>query len=257
MKIEFHKYEGAGNDFIMIDNRAKRFDTSNHKLIKHLCNRRKGIGADGLILLQSVENYDFEMIYFNADGQLGSMCGNGGRCIVDFAKQLNLFDKECHFLACDGAHQAIWSQSEVTLKMQDVHNIEVGEGYFFLDTGSPHYVKFVDSINDLDVVSEGRNIRYNTRFKDDGTTVNFVEFNDDKLYIRTYERGVEDETLACGTGIVASALSAFESGLISTQSIEVKAFGGDLKVTFDKDKNYTAINLMGPYRCVFKGETIC
>lgn len=176
---------------------------------------------------------------------------------MDFAKQLNLFDKECHFLACDGAHQAIWSQSEVTLRMQDVHNIEVGEGYFFLDTGSPHYVKFVDSINDLDVVSEGRKIRYNTRFKDDGTNVNFVEFNDDKLYIRTYERGVEDETLACGTGIVASALSAFESGLISTQSIEVKAFGGDLKVTFDKDKNYTAINLMGPYRCVFKGETIC
>ena len=257
MKIKFHKYEGAGNDFIMIDNRDMHFDQSNCQLIQAMCDRKKGIGADGLILLQLSENYDFEMIYFNADGQLGSMCGNGGRCIVDFAKQLNLFDKECEFLACDGPHVATWSESFVSLRMQDVKSIECGDGFFFLDTGSPHYVKFVEGIDDFNVFQEGQNIRYNSRFKLEGTNVNFVEIKNNNLVVRTYERGVEDETLACGTGIVASVLSAYESGLITSRSTEVKALGGNLKVSFEKDRYYKSIDLIGPYRCVFKGEMIC
>ena len=257
MKTKFHKYEGAGNDFIIIDNRDKSFDKSNFQLIQAMCDRKKGIGADGLILLQIAEKYDFEMVYFNANGHIGSMCGNGGRCIVDFAKQLNIFDKECEFLACDGPHIASWSDSSVSLRMQDVYSIECGEDFFYLDTGSPHYVKFVKDLHKINVLEEGRKIRYNSRFKEVGTNVNFVELNNDKLYIRTYERGVEDETLACGTGVVASALSAFESGLIPSKSIEVIAYGGDLKVTFDKDENYKNIHLIGPYRCVFKGEAIC
>ena len=143
MNIEFHKYQGAGNDFIIIDNRRLFFDDSNHKFIQRLCDRKLGIGADGLILLQDITNYDFEMVYYNADGHLGSMCGNGGRCVVDFAKQLNIFEKECRFLAYDGPHLATWTSSDVSLRMQNVQEIESGENYYFLDTGSPHYVKFV------------------------------------------------------------------------------------------------------------------
>jgi len=257
MKIKFHKYEGAGNDFILIDNREMHFKDLDHELIKSMCDRKKGIGADGLILLQLVDSYDFEMVYFNADGQLGSMCGNGGRCIVDFAKQLNLFDRECNFLACDGPHVATWSNTEVSLRMQDVNDIECAEDFFFLNTGSPHYVKFVNQLEDIDVFERGREIRYNQRFNQEGTNVNFVEIKNDKLYIRTYERGVEDETLACGTGVVASVLSAYESGRLQLQSMDVVAMGGYLKVKFEKKHNYTAIDLTGPYRCVYKGEIIC
>ena len=181
MKIKFHKYEGAGNDFIMIDNRDMNFDKSNFQLIQAMCDRKKGIGADGLILLQIVERYAFEMVYFNANGHIGSMCGNGGRCIVDFAKQLNIFDKECEFLACDGPHQASWSESYVSLRMQDVQSIECGEGFFYLDTGSPHYVNFVNDIESVNVFEEGQKIRYNERFKNNGTNVNFVQIKDKKL----------------------------------------------------------------------------
>ena len=189
MNIQFHKYQGAGNDFIIIDNRSLFFDNSNHKLIHSLCDRKLGIGADGLILLQDVTNYDFEMVYYNANGHLGSMCGNGGRCVVDFAKQLNIFKKECHFLACDGPHLATWTSSDVSLRMQNVEEIEIGQDYFFLDTGSPHYVKFVKDIESVNVFEVGQKIRNNERFKNDGTNVNFVHIKDQKLYIRTYERG--------------------------------------------------------------------
>jgi len=257
MNIQFHKYQGAGNDFIIIDNRSLFFDYFNHKLIQSLCDRKLGIGADGLILLQDVINYDFEMVYFNADGHLGSMCGNGGRCVVDFAKQLNIFEKECHFLACDGPHLANWTSSNVSLRMQNVEEIESGEDYFFLDTGSPHYVKFVKDIESINVFEEGQKIRYNERFKNGGTNVNFVQIKDQKLYIRTYERGVEDETLACGTGVVASVLSAYGAKLISNNSVEVIALGGDLKVNFEKKDHYHSIDLVGPYNFVFKGEIKC
>ena len=257
MNIQFHKYQGTGNDFIIIDNRRLFFDYSNHKLIQKLCNRKFGIGADGLILLQDVTNYDFEMVYYNADGHLGSMCGNGGRCVVDFAKQLNIFEKECHFLACDGPHLANWTSSNVSLRMQDVEEIEIGEDYFFLDTGSPHYVKFVKDIESINVFEEGQKIRCNERFKNDGTNVNFVQIKDQKLYIRTYERGVEDETLACGTGVVASVLSAYEAKFIYNNSVEVIALGGDFKVNFEKKDHYHTIDLVGPYNFVFKGEIKC
>ena len=257
MNIQFHKYQGAGNDFIIIDNRSLFFDDSNQKLIQSLCDRKLGIGADGFILLQDVTNYDFEMVYYNADGYLGSMCGNGGRCVVDFAKQLNIFEKECHFLACDGPHLATWTSSEVYLRMQNVEVIENGEDFFFLDTGSPHYVKFVENLESINVFEEGQKIRYSERFKNDGTNVNFVQIKDHKLYIRTYERGVENETLACGTGVVASVLSAYEAKLISNNTVEVIALGDDLKVNFEKKDHYHSIDLVGPYNCVFKGEIKC
>jgi diaminopimelate epimerase len=257
MNIQFHKYQGAGNDFIIIDNRSLFFDHFNYKLIQSLCDRKLGIGADGFILLQDITNYDFEMVYYNADGHLGSMCGNGGRCVVDFAKQLNIFEKECHFLACDGPHLANWTSSNVSLRMQNVEEIESGEDYFFLDTGSPHYVKFVKDIESINVFEEGQKIRYNERFKNGGTNVNFVQIKDQKLYIRTYERGVEDETLACGTGVVASVLSAYEAKFISNNTVEVIALGGDLKVNFEKKDHYHSIDLVGAYNCVFKGEIKC
>ena len=257
MNIQFHKYQGAGNDFIIIDNRSLFFDDSNQKLIQSLCDRKFGIGSDGLILLQDVINYDFEMVYYNADGHLGSMCGNGGRCVVDFAKQLNIFEKECHFLACDGPHLATWTCSDISLRMQNVEVIENGIDYFFLDTGSPHYVKFVKDIESINVFEEGQKIRFNERFKNDGTNVNFVQIKDQKLYIRTYERGVEDETLACGTGVVASVLSAYEAKLIYNNSVEVIALGGDFKVNFEKKDHYHTIDLVGPYNCVFKGKIKC
>ena len=257
MKIQFHKYQGAGNDFIIIDNRNLFFDASNHELIQWLCHRKLGIGADGLILLQDTISYDFEMVYYNADGHLGSMCGNGGRCVVDFAKQLNIFEKECHFLACDGPHLATWTSFDVSLRMQNVEEIESGKDYFFLDTGSPHYIKFVDDIESIDVVDEGQKIRYNERFKNDGTNVNFVQIKDQKLYVRTYERGVEDETLACGTGVVASVLSAYEANLISNNAVEVIVLGGELKVNFEKTDHYHSIDLLGPYDCVYRGEIKC
>ena len=257
MNIQFHKYQGAGNDFIIIDNRSLFFDDSNQKLIQRLCDRKFGIGSDGLILLQDVINYDFEMVYYNADGHLGSMCGNGGRCVVDFAKQLNIFEKECHFLACDGPHLATWTCSDISLRMQNVEVIENGIDYFFLDTGSPHYVKFVKDIESINVFEEGQKIRCNERFKNDGTNVNFVQIKDQKLYIRTYERGVEDETLACGTGVVASVLSAYEAKLIYNNSVEVIALGGDFKVNFEKKDHYHTIDLVGPYNFVFKGEIKC
>ena len=257
MNIQFHKYQGAGNDFIIIDNRSLFFDDSKHKLIQNLCDRKFGIGADGLILLQNVTNYDFEMVYYNADGHLGSMCGNGARCVVDFAKQLNIFEKECWLLACDGPHLAIWTNSNVSLTMQNVQEIENGEDYFFLDTGSPHYVKFVDNLESINVFEEGQKIRYNQRFRNDGINVNFAQIKDKKLYVRTYERGVEDETLACGTGIIASVLSAYEGKLISNHSVDVIALGGDLTVNFEKKEFYHNINLVGPYNCVFKGEIEC
>ncbi|MGC6470889.1 MAG: diaminopimelate epimerase [Flavobacteriales bacterium] len=257
MKISFSKYQGAGNDFIIIDNRLVDFDCSNTQLINTLCNRRIGIGADGLILLNNHDKYDFEMLYFNADGNLSSMCGNGSRCVVDFAKQLNIFESECHFLAFDGPHHAKWFEDKVCIQMSNVNQIEIGEDYFFLDTGSPHYVKFVKNIDEIDLLTMGQAIRYNNRFTKEGTNVNFVELNNFGISIRTYERGVEAETLACGTGAVACALSTYTKGLIQLNSIPVKVKGGMLLVNFEKERHFKNIYLSGPYQCVFKGEIVC
>ena len=219
MKIHFSKYQGAGNDFIIIDNRNSFFDTKNQELISRLCDRRIGIGADGFMLLNSSKQYDFEMLYFNADGNLGSMCGNGARCIVDFAKQLEVFKDTCSFLAYDGPHYAEWTDEYVRLKMNDVDDIESDNGSFFIDTGSPHYISFVENLESVDVEREGKAIRYNERYKNEGTNVNFVELSDEHISIRTYERGVEAETLACGTGAVACAIATFEKGYIQDNSL--------------------------------------
>lgn len=254
MKIQFYKYEGTGNDFVMIDNRNNELKRDQQDLFENLCDRKFGIGADGLILLQNKEGYDFEMVYFNADGRESSMCGNGGRCIVAFAKQLEIIQESCRFLAIDGDHEAtIDAQNHVKLKMQDIEEIEVNEKYFWLDTGSPHYVQYVDDVAFIDVAKEGAAIRYSQRFEGEGTNVNFVEVETDHLLVRTYERGVEDETLSCGTGVTAVALvHAQTSGARSP--IQIRTLGGDLEIYFSRlPHGYENIHLAGPARFVFEG----
>jgi diaminopimelate epimerase len=256
MTTQFYKYQGAGNDFIVIDNRNPILKKSGHKIINNLCDRRFGIGADGLMLLQNKDNYDFEMIYFNSDGKEGSMCGNGGRCIVAFAYFLGIIKGETKFWAIDGEHIAHVAEPEyIKLKMSEVNSVEQNTDHYFLDTGSPHYVSFVKGIEELDVYNQGKEIRYNKRFSDVGTNVNFVEEINNRLLVRTYERGVENETLACGTGIVASAIcAAIETGKTKDE-YNIKALGGDLKVRFtQKGNSFKNIWLEGPAKQVFVGE---
>lgn len=256
MVIDFQKYEGAGNDFILVDDRNLKFPREDNNLVRHLCDRRFGIGADGLMLLQNQEGYDFRMVYFNSDGREGSMCGNGGRCIASFAGKLGLAQQSMKFLAVDGEHEAETCEGNlVNLKMSDVETIETREEAYFLNTGSPHYVKFVTGLAQIDVYNEGRNIRYNDRFRREGTNVNFVEDMGDYLYIRTYERGVENETLACGTGVVASVICrAFRNQVSGSYTVPVKAAGGNLNVRLEKKDNlYTQIWLKGPATYVFSG----
>lgn len=256
MKIQFYKYQGAGNDFVVIDNRKMLVDKTDHALINRLCDRRFGIGADGLMLLQEKAGYDFEMVYFNADGYEGTMCGNGGRCIVAFAHFLGLIKESTKFWAIDGEHIAnVINPEYINLKMSDVNEVEANKDYYFLNTGSPHYVAFVNGIEELDVFNTGKAIRNNERFKAEGTNVNFVEEINDRLLVRTYERGVEDETLACGTGITACAIAAsLQTGEVKTE-YEVKALGGELKVRYKKDGDaFNDIWLEGPAKQVFEGE---
>lgn len=255
MKLHFIKYQGAGNDFVIIDNRKNRFNPSDFKLVNQLCDRKFGIGADGLMLIQEIKGYDFEMIYYNSDGYKSTMCGNGGRCIVACANSLGIINKNTTFCAADGKHEAIViDDSYIQLKMSNVPEIEIGSDYFYLNTGSPHYVLFVNDLNSINVFEEGRKIRYNERFSSIGTNVNFVEVKEDFLYIRTYERGVEDETLACGTGITASALSAKLHLQTDKNEFNVKAKGGELKVRFEKSGDlFQNIWLEGPAVKVFEG----
>ena len=254
MKWSFSKYQGAGNDFIIFDNRTLKLNALSFQVISDLCNRRTGIGADGVILLNPSHDYDFEMRYYNADGKLGSMCGNGARCIVDFAKQLGIFENQCVFKASDGLHRAQWSNNEVVLEMANVSHLEKAGGFFFLDTGSPHYVKWVNDLDTMDVRQCGREIRYNERFEREGTNVNFISLKGDGLKLRTYERGVEDETLSCGTGAVASAIVANASGRLVSDDIIVHTLGGELRVTFNKKDIYSDVFLSGPYERIFDGE---
>ncbi|MCB0706974.1 MAG: diaminopimelate epimerase [Saprospiraceae bacterium] len=262
MEIPFTKYQGAGNDFIMIDCRQKSYlDVSDSARVVRMCNRRFGIGADGLILLKNHPDYDFEMTYFNADGREGSMCGNGGRCIAAFAKALGLIQNECLFLAVDGLHRAlIQDNGWVELQMQNVDTLEIGPDDTFLDTGSPHLVKFVDKVSEIDIHSEGKKIRESARFAPGGTNVNFVQAWDDFLFVATFERGVEEETLACGTGVTAAALVHHVRSLATpgTYSQPISTKGADLEVrfTYTASGTFEDIWLCGPAVRVFEGRFV-
>ena len=256
MKYTFYKYQGAGNDFVIIDNRQGTFDKKNTNHINFLCDRRFGIGADGLILLENHDELDFKMIYFNADGNESSMCGNGGRCIVAFAKHHGIIDAKATFEAIDGLHHAIIEGSTVKLQMQNVDHIQKFDGHVFLDTGSPHHVQFEKDLNTFDVKTTGSKIRYANPYIETGVNVNFVErVADNNFIVRTYERGVEDETLSCGTGVTAVALAMHYIGETEKNLITLNTQGGDLQVAFNSNNDgYSDIWLIGPATQVFKGE---
>jgi len=255
MLIPFNKYQGAGNDFIIIDNRVDLIDPSDSKLINKLCDRRFGIGADGLILISGHSQADFEMKYFNSDGKLGSMCGNGGRCTAHFALKWNIAGKHQKFMAFDGLHEAFVDNDIVRLQMGNVNEYKIINGNYFINTGSPHYVVFTNNIDQIDVNTEGKKLRWAPEFAPGGTNVNFVEINNKGLYIRTFERGVEEETLACGTGVTASAIASVLAGHFDTDSVNVKARGGNLKVGLNISNNKVSdIWLTGPATFVFEGE---
>jgi len=258
MLLDFYKYEGAGNDFILLDDRTGNFPLRNHDLIRRLCDRRFGIGADGLILLQSVPACDFNMVYYNADGKESTMCGNGGRCIAAFARKLGIISRQTRFMAADGEHIAeIKTGNLIRLRMSDVSDIESDHDYYYLNTGSPHYVVFAERVKNLDVFREGRMIRNSARFNAEGTNVNFVEDFGEYLLVRTYERGVENETMACGTGVVAAVICSYlkRKSDSLTYVMPVKVPGGHLAVSLvRKDNAFTDIWLEGPATYVFSGQ---
>lgn len=252
--IEFYKYQGTGNDFVMIDNRQNTFikDTNT---IAQLCDRRFGIGADGLILLENDTTTDFKMLYYNADGKIGSMCGNGGRCIVAFAKKLGIIKDHTTFMASDGQHTASIQGESISLRMSEVDKIKVGDNYIFLNTGSPHHIILVEDLESIDVKKEGAKIRYSKLYTKEGSNINFVAQRAENTFaIRTYERGVEDETLSCGTGATAVAIAMHHTGKTTADEVSIKVLGGDLKVSFDKSEKYNNINLAGRADFVFKGS---
>lgn len=254
MKIQVRKYQATGNDFIIIDNRNGLFPASNSNLIQRLCHRRFGIGADGIILLEDAEKADFTMLYFNADGSLGSFCGNGSRCIVHFSKSLGVINDKCTFQAYDGIHVAEIEGNLVRLKMADVQNGRTLVRGTVIDTGSPHYVEFVNNLDELDVVNDGRSLRYNPVFGPQGMNINYVEkVAKGEIRVRTYERGVENETYSCGTGSTASAIAAALQEMGNEFSIITK--GGNLKVQLEKsDEGFSNIWLEGPAENVFTCE---
>ena len=255
--ITFYKYHGAGNDFIMIDNRSKLFDIHDVEQIKLLCHRRFGIGADGVILVEDSDQYDFSMIFINNDGSIGAMCGNGGRCIVHFAYHiLRMIEdpQDVKFMAVDGLHLAQINGDVISLKMQDVGEICMRNDLPFLYSGTtPHNISFVTDLKNYPVVETGRRIRYGDP---DGVNTNFVELIDGIFHVRTYERGVEDETWACGTGATSVAITAHNLGILKENIAQIKMPGGNLEISFEKtlDGIYQNIWLKGEAKCVFKGE---
>jgi len=255
-KVRFSKYQGAGNDFILVDNRDNAFDRADEALVEKLCNRRFGIGADGLMLLQTRENYDFEMIYYNADGREGSMCGNGGRCIVAFAHDLGIITDKTVFLAVDGIHHASLSADLVNLQMIDVTDFALDGEAYLLQTGSPHYVEFVKNLQHKNVFQDGYAIRNNATYGKEGINVNFIEAEGDGYFLRTFERGVEDETYACGTGATAAAMAvALQQNLEGDINIPIRVLGGQLYISFHKQgKHFTEVFLKGPAQFVFEGN---
>ncbi|MCU0356104.1 MAG: diaminopimelate epimerase [Cyclobacteriaceae bacterium] len=256
MKLHFFKYQATGNDFILIDNRSGELRLSVEE-IRLLCDRKFGIGADGLMLIEPHPSLSFSLNYYNSDGSQ-SLCGNGSRAAVCFASRLGIVSDNASFIAYDGAHDAqLLTNGLVRLNMNDVHEVIYFNQDVFIDTGSPHYIRFVDDVKNYPVAEEGRSIRYNAAFAErNGTNVNFVELlPGNTIYVRTYERGVENETLSCGTGVTAAALAASQHGY--TSPVTVKTPGGDLSVEFEKnrtDRSFTGIYLIGPAKMVFQGD---
>ncbi|MEO6583022.1 MAG: diaminopimelate epimerase [Ferruginibacter sp.] len=257
MKIDFFKYQGTGNDFVILDNRNQQFDSITSQQVKFLCDRKFGVGADGLLMLQLKAGFDFEMTYFNSDGNKSTMCGNGGRCLVRFAHRLGIHKYTYKFIAADGEHEAeIDNQGEIRLKMQDVKNVQEHGNYSVLNTGSPHYVKFVSDLAELNVNQTGRDIRNSKLYKENGINVNFVEnIGENLIFVRTYERGVETETLSCGTGVTAAAIIAAHNHK-GFNRVEVKTSGGKLAVEYNKidEHNFENVWLCGKAEFIFKGE---
>ena len=260
MQFTFYKYQGTGNDFVMIDNRTFTFPKNDTKLVERLCDRRFGIGADGLILLENHDKYDFTMVYYNSDGNESSMCGNGGRCLVAFAKQMGIISNKAEFEAVDGYHFAtIDSNNIVSLQMKDVDVIDIKENYTFLNTGSPHHVEIVEDLAHYNIKEEGAKIRYSNLYGKAGSNVNFVaQLNDDTFAVRTYERGVEDETLSCGTGVTAVAIAMFVNKKTASNHVNLNVEGGKLAVNFEeKNGVFIHVNLIGPATFVFEGTITC
>lgn len=256
MKLPFCKYQGTGNDFIIIDNRQEIFPVEDSDYIAFLCDRRVGVGADGLLLLEEAIAVDFKMVYFNSDGNESTMCGNGGRCLIAFAKHLGIIEHAATFNAIDGLHTAtITDNNQVRLQMQNVSELKEKPNYIFLDTGSPHHVQLVADLENFDVAKEGAKLRYGL-YGALGSNINFVEPKGDNVFrVRTYERGVEDETLSCGTGVTAVALAMHHSKLTNANTINLEVEGGKLEVEFKStDSGYKNVFLIGPAELVFKGE---
>ncbi|MDR2205109.1 MAG: diaminopimelate epimerase [Flavobacteriaceae bacterium] len=251
--MNFYKYQGTGNDFVMIDNRNLAF-AKDKNIIEKLCNRKFGIGADGLILLENAADCDFKMVYYNADGNESTMCGNGGRCIVAFADFLNIIENQCKFTAIDGLHEAEIRNEIVKLKMSDVDKIEIIDGNFVLNTGSPHVVKYVSDVKNYRVYENGNEIRNSEKYRNGGINVNFTEaISENEIFVRTYERGVENETLSCGTGVTAAALVFMKDKNLNT--LNVKTLGGNLKVYAEKTgDSFKNIWLEGEAVQVFEGN---
>lgn len=254
MKLEFRKYQGTGNDFIMIDNRSGLVQLRIDQIVK-LCHRKFGIGSDGIILIEKSSVNSFYMKFYNPDGSQ-SFCGNGSRCAVKFAGELGLVGSEGEFSAIDGNHEFELYTDEVKIRMRDVSAIEMDENNYIIHTGSPHYVIYSSDLENLNIIAEARKIRFSPRFKDSGINVNFVKSFGEGIQIRTYERGVEDETLSCGTGVTAAALS-FAVQHPKIKSLIVSTLGGSLTVKFENigQGKFSNIWLCGPAELVFKGET--
>lgn len=257
MKLQFYKYQGTGNDFVMVDNRQRFFPKTDTLLIEKLCDRRFGVGADGLILLENDSETNFRMIYYNSDGNESSMCGNGGRSIVAFAQKIGVISNKTTFIATDGLHHAtIDDDGIVSLQMKDVDDIKIERDYVFLNTGSPHHVVLIDDLEHYDIKGNGAKIRYSDLYGKEGSNVNFVkQIAENQYAVRTYERGVEDETLSCGTGVTAVAIAMHSTGKTNSNEINLDVQGGKLKVSFENENNsYKKVQLIGPATFVFEGE---
>jgi diaminopimelate epimerase len=253
MEISFYKYQGTGNDFVMIDNRTNFFPKQNTDIISSLCDRHFGVGSDGVILIEEDEELDFKMVYFNADGSQ-TFCGNGGRCAVAFAKKLGMISSTTNFRAVDGTHYAKIENDFISLRMIDVNQIEVSDSSVYTFTGTQHHVQLVDDLTNFPVFEKGKNIRYS--YADPGANVNFVEqINEDTFRVRTYEKGVENETLACGTGVTAVAVAMHKTGKTKATTIHLPVEGGELQVTFTPSKDgYQEVFLKGSAKFVFEGK---